>query len=313
LSARRDAPRPSALETAPEVTLDALPRPTERELVVVVGPTASGKTALALRLAERWGAEIVSADSVQIVRGFDAGSGKPTRAERARAPHHLLDAVEPDEPIDAARFAELAERAIAEVRARGRVPIVAGGTFLWVKALTHGLAPMPPADPAVRARHAELVEREGPTALHARLAEVDPEAARRLAPNDVVRVSRALEVFEQGGVTQSELHARHGFGAPRHDARFVTPARARGEVEEALRERVRAFLAAGWVDEVRGLVARGHRDARAMKSVGYREVLAHVEGELAAEWLEEAIVRATRVFVRRQRTWLRDLELVRVS
>jgi tRNA dimethylallyltransferase len=162
------------------------------ELLAIVGPTASGKTALAVALAEQLDGEIVSADSVQVYRGFDVGSGKPTPDELRRAPHHLVSALDPMAPIDASSWAELASKAIDDVRARGKVPIVCGGTFLWVKALIFGLAEAPSASPEVRARHRATAEAEGRPALHHRLATVDPESAARLHPNDLVRVSRAL-------------------------------------------------------------------------------------------------------------------------
>jgi tRNA dimethylallyltransferase len=297
-----DAPEPEA--HAP--SWRAIEKPTPDELLVVVGPTASGKTELAIRLAETFGGEIIGADSVQIYRAFDIGSGKPTEGERARAPHHLIDVVDPLHPVDAQVFADMAERAIADVRARGRVPVVCGGTFLWVKALVWGLAPAPPADRAIRARHAAIAEAEGRAALHARLAQVDPEAAQRLAPNDFVRVSRALEVFELSGKPQSQWFAEHGFRGERHRARFVGVRRPREELEERIRGRARAWLAEGWIEEVQTLLARGYGEARAMASVGYRQVRDYLEGTLAREVLEDAIVRATRVFARRQRTWLRD-------
>jgi tRNA dimethylallyltransferase len=276
------------------------------DLVVVVGPTASGKTALAIALAEQSGGEVIGADSVQIYRGFDIGSGKPTAAERARVPHHLVDLLDPLDPMDAARFVERADAAIAAVRARGRVPIVCGGTFLWVKALLRGLAPMPPADPAIRARHAELAAAQGRPALHAELARVDPEAAARLDPNDLVRVSRALEVWELSGTTQTALHEKHAFRAARHRARLVGVARDKDELDRRIAARTAAWLEQGFVDEVRRLVADGYGAARAMRSVGYKEVHAHLRGEIPAADLADAIVRATRVFARRQRTWLRD-------
>lgn len=285
---------------------EELAPPAEGELVVVVGPTASGKTELAIDLARRWGGEIVSADSVQIVRGFDVGSGKPTEAERAGAPHHLIDVCDPMDPMDAARFAALADEAIAAIRARGHTPIVAGGTFLWVKALVQGLAPGAPADPAVRASHAELVAREGREALHAELRRVDPEAALRLAPNDTLRVSRALEVLAVTGLTQSAWHAQHGFREVRHPSRLVGVARAREEVDARIAARVSSWLASGWIEEVRGLLAQGFGEARAMKSVGYRQIAEVLAGSAREADLELAIVRATRTFVRRQRTWLRD-------
>lgn len=292
------------------IDFDALEPPREGELFVVVGPTASGKTELAIRLAERFGGEIVNADSVQIVKRFDAGSGKPSADERARAPHHLVDALDPLDPIDAERFARMADRAIADVRARGHVPIVSGGTFLWVRALLYGLAPAPPADPAVRARHQAIAEHEGRASLHARLAAVDPDAAARLAPNDFVRVSRALEIFELSGRTQTAFFEEHGFREPRHAFRLVGAARTPEELDARIEARARAFLAGGWVDEVRALVAEGYGEARAMGSVGYKEVHAFVRGELAEPELLPAIVRATRVFARRQRTWLRDEPVV---
>ncbi len=276
------------------------------ELLVVVGPTASGKTDLAIRLCEELGGEVIGADSVQIYRHFDIGSGKPTAEELARAPHHLVGVVDPLEAIDAKVYADMADLAIAEVRGRGRVPIVCGGTFLWVKALISGLAATPPADPEVRERHAALVAREGRAALHAALAAVDPEAAARVSPNDFVRVSRALEVYELSGRRQSSFHAEHGFRVPRHRARLLGVERPREELDERIRRRTAAWLSSGWIDEVKSLCDRGYGEARAMASVGYRQVRDHLRGELPSEELAEAIVRATRVFARRQRTWLRE-------
>jgi tRNA dimethylallyltransferase len=277
-------------------------------LIVVVGPTASGKTELAVRWAEERGAEIVSADSVQVYRHFDVGTGKPSAEERARARHHLIDVLEPHEPMDAALWAERASVVIAEVRARGREPIVCGGSFLWVKALLFGLAGAPAADAAIRARHRERAEREGRAALHAELGRVDPESAARLAPNDLVRVSRALEVFEQSGVPLSRFHAEHGFRAPRYAARLVGVRRDPAELDRRIEARVRAMFAAGWLDEVRALLAAGHEATRAMSAVGYKQVAAALRGEtpLDLELLTTAVLRATRIFARRQRTWLRE-------
>lgn len=289
--------------------MNLVPPPDPDELLVVVGPTASGKSALAIALAERFGGEVVNADSVQIYTHFDVGSGKPSLEDRAKVPHHLFDALDPLDAIDAGRYAQLADRVIADVRNRGRVPIVCGGTFLWVLALTHGLAELPAGDATVRARHAEEAERHGREALHARLALVDPTTAARLSPNDFVRVSRALEVYELSGRPLSELHEAHKFAKTRHRARLVGIAWSKEELAERISRRTRAFLEAGWIDEVRSLVDRGYRDARAMSSVGYKQVLDFLEGRLAENELVETIDRATRVFARRQRTWLRDRQV----
>jgi tRNA dimethylallyltransferase len=286
--------------------LEAVAPPREDEILTVVGPTASGKTELAIRLAERFGGEVIGADSVQVYRRFDLGSGKPTAEERARAPHHLIDVADPLDPLDAQRYADLAGRALADVRARGRVPIVCGGTFLWVRALVLGLAPAPPADPAIRARHHALAAAEGRAALHAELAKVDPESAARLSPNDLVRVSRALEIHELSGKPQSAWFAEHGFRESRHRARFLGVQRERDEIDRRIEARTLAWLEAGWVDEVRHLIAEGYGEARAMGSVGFRQVKEHLEGAIPEGELKAAIVRATRVFVRRQRTWIRD-------
>jgi tRNA dimethylallyltransferase len=194
------------------------------------------------------------------------------------------------------------------VQARGRVPIVCGGTFLWVRALIYGLADAPRGDVELRARHQAWAEREGRAALHARLAEVDAATAARLAPNDFVRVSRALEVFELTGIPLSQVQAAHGFKQPRFSARLLGVARERAEQDELIASRVRGMLAAGWVREARALIERGLGDARAMSSVGYRQIAQALAAGGAADEaaLCEAITRATRVFARRQRTWLRD-------
>lgn len=283
--------------------------PQPGELLVLVGPTASGKTALSLSLARQYDGEIVNADSVQIYRHFEIGSGKPSREERARAPHHLFDALDPLDSIDAGRYADMAREVIADIRARGRLPIVCGGTFLWVLALTHGLAQLPSGDATIRARHIEEAEREGREALHARLSQIDPKSAARLAPNDLVRVSRALEVWELTGKTLSAFHEEHGFAEPRERSRLIGIEWSKEQLAARIAERTRTFLAAGWIDEVRNLIEAGYRDARAMGSVGYRQVLDCVEGRLPESELPEAISRATRVFARRQRTWLRDRDV----
>jgi tRNA dimethylallyltransferase len=276
-------------------------------LLVIVGPTASGKTALALQAAEAVGGEIVSADSVQVYRGFDIGAGKPTLAERARVPHHLIDIADPEQVMDAASWARLADRAILDIRARGRLPIVCGGTYLWVRSLLFGLSAAPPANPEIRERHRALAEAHGRSAVHAALAKVDSAAAARLQPNDLTRVSRALEVYELTGTPQTEWHARHGFRARRHEARLVGVKWSADELSSRIRTRASTMLDAGFIDEVRRLMSEGHGAARAMQSVGYRQVReAIAAGGVDSEALLEAIVRATRVFARRQRTWLRD-------
>lgn len=284
----------------------------DNSLIVVVGPTASGKTELAMALAERENGEIVSADSVQIYRRFDIGSGKPSAEERRRVTHHLVDEFDPADSIDAARFADLAGQRIENIRRRNCTPIVCGGTYLWVRALIYGLARAPGGDSAVRARHRQLVAEQGAKALHEKLARCDVPSAAKLNPNDVTRVSRALEVFELTGKPMSEIQREHGFREPRYAARLVGVKRSRQELDERIKKRVASMLEAGWVDEVRSLCRAGYGECRAMGSVGYRQVKAAVDAEalngtaIDQQALTETIYRATRVFARRQRTWLRD-------
>ncbi len=278
----------------------------EGALVCIVGPTASGKTELAIRLAERLGGEIISADSVQIYRHFDVGSGKPSAADLARVPHHMISILDPLEPTSAADYATMADRAVRDVRARGKKPIVCGGTYFWVRSLVLGLASAPPANAEVRARHRAVVAREGRIALHAELAQKDPASADRLHPNDVVRVSRALEILELSGRAMSEIHAEHGFRSPRHRAHLLGVHLPSDVLAARIEARAAGWLEHGWIEEVEALLARGYGDARAMASVGYAEVRAMLEGALPRERLAEAIAQSTRSFARKQRTWLRS-------
>ena len=279
------------------------------DLLVIVGPTATGKTALAVALAERVGGEVISADSVQIYEDFNIGSGKPTTAELFVARHHFVGAIHPMQPVDAGWWADAATRAIEDVRSRGALPIVCGGSFLWVKALLFGLAKTPGANPELRATHRAIAEREGRPALHVRLAVVDPESASRLHPNDFVRVSRALEVCELTGKPMSEWQREHGFSTPVHRAQLVALAADPAAHAARIQARVTQWLAQGWTEEVESLLNRGYGDARAMGSVGYAQVRAALDGTIPREGLSDAIVRATRIFARRQRTWLGHAEV----
>ena len=275
------------------------------ELLIVAGETASGKTALAVSLARKYGGEIVGADSVQVYRRFDIGSGKPTAAELEGVPHHLLDVADAKDPLDAGMFVELADAAIEGVRARGRIPIVCGGTFLWLKALVFGLAGAPSAPADVRAALQQEVATLGSPALHARLSTIDAATALRLHPNDALRIVRALEVHATTGRPLSSWQAEHGFRSVRHKARIVAIARPRLDLESRIARRVDRMLQAGLVAEVRALIAEGYAETRPMNSVGYAEVKAHLRGDLDEPSLAPKIARATRIFARRQRTWLK--------
>jgi tRNA dimethylallyltransferase len=285
----------------PETAGDAAPV----RFVAVLGPTASGKSALGLALAERLGGEIVACDSQQVYVGMDIGTDKPTREDRRRVPHHALDLCHPDQPFHAARWAALARTAIQGIAGRGRLPIVVGGTGLYYRALTAGLFEAPPPDPALRARHRELTDREGIEALRARLMAVDPEAAAAIAARDFVRLSRALEIFEQTGVPITTL--RRQATPPRDLAPTVLlldPPLAASRARIAAR--VGAMMAAGFLDEVRTLHAAGYGPTlRPLQALGYQQMGAVLAGRLSLAAAGEETVRATAAYARRQRTWFR--------
>jgi tRNA dimethylallyltransferase len=271
-------------------------------LVVIVGPTGAGKTRLALALAAKVGGEIVSADSQQVYRGMDIGTGKATADERARVPHHLLDVVEPDDEMTAARFVEHADRAIAALAARGVPAILCGGTGLYVRALLLGLFEGPPADPALRAQLEQHAD------LHARLAAVDPVLAARVDPHDRKRLVRGLEVHALTGVPMSEHQARHDHrtAPPRYEHVTVGVAPPRDDLYRRIDLRVDAMLAAGLVDEVRALRARGFAPPmRSQEAIGYAELHAHLDGTLELTRAVELVKRNSRRYARRQISWYR--------
>ena len=284
-------------------------------IVLLMGPTAAGKTDLALRLAERLPADLVSVDSAMVYRGMDIGTGKPPPEELARVPHRLIDIREVTETYSAGEFRRDAMREIDAIRACGRIPLLVGGTLLYFRALERGLAPLPRAAPAVRERLAAEGERSGWPALHARLSDVDPLAARRIHPNDAQRIQRALEVFEVSGRRLSEWH-RSGPGAPGPAGPVVRIAMApavRAELHRAIDTRFRTMVARGLVDEVRGLRARPGvgPDLPSMRAVGYRHVWDHLQGRTDHAEMVERATAATRQLARRQLTWLRSLSGVR--
>jgi tRNA dimethylallyltransferase len=275
-------------------------------ILVVTGPTASGKTALALELARALSGELIGADSVQVYRGFDIGSGKPSAAELGGIPHHLLDVRDADQPLDAAEFAALADAAIEGVLARSRVPLVVGGSGLWLRALLRGLVALPPVDHALRARLDREADELGTRILHQRLATVDPLAAADIHENDRIRVVRALEVFEQTGRPLGAMRAEHALGAPRYRALRIVIDPGPEALTRLIEARVAAMIASGFAAEVRELVRRHGRDARALGAVGYREMVEHVCDGVPLEETAAKIVRATRIYARRQRTWLKN-------
>ena len=286
--------------------------PPPTPIVFLMGPTAAGKTDLAVRLAERLPADVVSVDSAMVYRGMDVGTGKPPPEALARAPHRLIDVREVTETYSAGDFRRDAAREIEDIRARGRIPLLVGGTLLYFRALERGLAPLPRASPAVRARIAAEGDRSGWPALHARLAAVDPEAARRVHPNDAQRIGRALEVFEVSGRRMSDWQrsAREpAAGVAGPIVRLAAAPADRAALHRAIEARFHAMLERGLVDEVRGLAARPgvDRGLPSMRAVGYRQVWDYLEGRSDRAAMAERAVAATRQLARRQLTWLRSL------
>ncbi len=297
---------PHANETEAAGQAPAAPRP---EALLLIGPTASGKSALVLQLAEQFELEVISLDSAQVYRGLDIGAAKPSAQERARIMHHLVDIRDPAQPYSVADFLRDAAAAVADIRRRGRLPLIAGGTMMYARALREGMAQLPGADPTIRARLEAEAAQVGWPALHERLSRVDAATARRLAPADRQRIGRALEIFERIGRPMSELLARQG---PRTLAlrTIALMPQDKARLHRRIEERFDAMLRAGFLDEVRALRARGdlHADLPAMRSVGYRQAWEHLEHGTPFEEFRTAAIAATRQLAKRQMTWLRSMD-----
>jgi tRNA dimethylallyltransferase len=305
-----------AISTAAVKSVAAIDVPrADAEAVLLLGPTACGKSALALALARQFPLEIVSIDSTQVYRGLNIGSAKPSAADRDRVPHHLLDLRDPTQPYSAAQFVRDATAAIDQIRARGKFPLLVGGTMMYARALREGLSQLPGADPQIRARIEREAAEHGWPALHARLQVIDPEMAQRLAPADRQRIGRALEVFERSGRRPSEL-----LRAPtRSICRLLTitlmPA-DRAELHRRIERRFDAMLQQGFIAEVRALRARAdlHMQLPSLRSVGYRQAWEHLEKGTSAQEFRDAAIAATRQMAKRQITWLRSMaDAVRID
>jgi len=278
----------------------------------LAGPTASGKSALALEIARRWPVEIVSVDSALVYRGMDIGSAKPDAAARAAVPHHLIDVRDPTQPYSAAAFVADATQAIADIVRRGRAPLLVGGTMLYFKALVEGLDEIPASPPALRDRLQARAQAEGWPALHAELARVDPITAARLAPHDAQRIGRALEVWQASGRPLSSFHAQARPAAAPLPLLSLEPA-SRAWLHRRIADRFDAMLAAGFIDEVQRLRTQPglHADLPAMRAVGYRQAWealdAGLSGEALVAQVRERGIAATRQLAKRQLTWLRSM------
>jgi len=277
--------------------------------IFLMGPTASGKTAMAVKLVQRFPLDIISVDSALVYRGMDIGTARPDAALLDVAPHRLINIRDPSEAYSAAEFREDALAAMADITAQGRIPLLVGGTFLYFRALQHGLSDMPAADPEIRARLEAEAQRDGWESLHTRLAGIDPVAAARIHATDPQRIQRALEVYEISGLPISEFHAQgRSSDLPYRLLKLALVPDDRTLLHQRIESRFRSMLAAGLVDEVRRLYDRGDLTAElpAMRAVGYRQVWAHLAGKIGYDEMVEQAIVATRQYAKRQLTWLRS-------
>ena len=273
---------------------------------MIAGPTASGKTALAIAVARRLGAEIISADSQQVYRHFDIGTAKPSPEELAAVPHHLLSCVDPLDPdFSAARFGKLADAAIADITAREKRVVVVGGTGLYLRVLLHGVMPGPARDEALRAELEAYADREGNEALHARLLAVDPVTAAKHPVQDRLRVIRALEIHTLTGKPASEHREAHAFSADRHPYALWVLNPPRERLYEVINQRTKKMFASGLIEETRSLVDRGYRQAAPMRAVGYLQALQVVDGAMTEAEAITDVAQATRHYAKRQLTWFK--------
>ncbi|KIU33136.1 MULTISPECIES: tRNA (adenosine(37)-N6)-dimethylallyltransferase MiaA [Atlantibacter] len=288
-----------------EVSKASLPK-----AIFLMGPTASGKTALAINLRKTLPVELISVDSALIYQGMDIGTAKPTSEELAQAPHRLLDMLDPAQAYSAADFRRDALKEMAEITASGRIPLLVGGTMLYFKALLEGLSPLPSANADIRARIEQQAAEQGWDALHRELQEIDPVAARRIHPNDPQRLSRALEVFFISGKTLTELTQTSGDALPYQVYQFAIAPASRELLHQRIEQRFHQMLASGFEAEVRALFARGdlHTDMPSIRCVGYRQMWSYLAGEIPYDDMVYRGICATRQLAKRQMTWLRGWE-----
>ncbi len=275
-----------------------------------MGPTASGKTALAIRLRQTLPVELISVDSALVYKGMDIGTAKPDAHELSQAPHRLLDIIDPAQAYSAADFRRDALKAMAEIVAAGRIPLLVGGTMLYFKALLEGLSPLPSADPTIRAEIERQAAEQGWDALHRKLQDLDPVAAQRIHPNDPQRLSRALEVFFISGKTLTELTQTSGEALPYQVHQFAIAPASRELLHQRIEQRFHQMLASGFEAEVRALFARGdlHTDMPSVRCVGYRQMWSYLAGEISYDEMVYRGICATRQLAKRQMTWLRGWE-----
>lgn len=276
-----------------------------KKVLIICGPTAVGKSKIALELAEKLNGEIISADSGQVWKELDLGTAKPNWEDRQRVPHHLIDVATPGEHFDVARYVALADGAIKEITSRKHLPIVVGGTGMYIRCLLYGLCEAPPQDQSVRKKLARKLEEEGLANLYERFMEVDPEGAKKIHPNDKTRLIRGLEVFEITGFPISHFQNKHGFQNPRYEAKQIGLNCDRALLHQNIERRVDWMIANGWTEEVRELLKFYPSDSQALQTIGYKQIVQHLKGNLS---LEEAVVeikKETRAYARRQLTWFR--------
>lgn len=283
------------------MTIDSLPK-----IIVVCGPTGVGKTTFAIRLARRFAAEIVGADSMQIYRYMDIGTAKPTDREKDAVAHHMVDIIDPDAPFDAAAYRRMASAIIQRLTAQGVVPFVVGGTGLYIRALVFGLFTNRPLVPGIRQKLQRLMAQEGAAAMHDRLAARDARAAAKIHPNDSYRILRALEVIEGTGRPISALHREHGFRRKRYQVLSIGLTLPRQALYQRIDQRVDAMIANGLLEEVRGLLARGYEPRlKSLQSLGYRHMADFLQGRLAWDDAVRTLKRDHRRYAKRQLTWFR--------